>query len=78
MIARKNVTAVYHSQTVSIDYNTLDARLTITINGVTCNFPVDTADQVQKTIYTLKEAAEELLCLPGDCITGLAGLPWPV
>ena len=64
MIASQSVTTVVNGATAEVAYYRNDGRITITINGCTCQFPTypdgPKANDVDSTIRALTEAVNAL------------------
>ncbi len=62
MISARSVTAVVENDAVAISYYAGDGRISLTINGATCQFPAYQGSKIsiENTIAALKEAASKL------------------
>ena len=62
MITGRRISATYSDQTVSVEAYSNDGRIIITINGLTCNFPLAGSDyeNVADFFKALKEIGEML------------------
>ena len=64
MITQQSASASVNNASASVAYYRGDGRITVTVNGCTCQFPADSggpkADDVDNTIRALTEAINAL------------------